>query len=56
VSFEHRRIKDMADGAKEISKAVQEVAKTTDHALGVGEKAGSFLARIMGESIERLPE
>ena len=37
----------------EVGKAVQEVSKTTDHALHVADKFGGFMSRIIGGSLEQ---
>ena len=42
----------MTDDVKETAKAIQEVAKTTGQAIQTVERVGSFLARVMGESID----
>jgi hypothetical protein len=40
------------DQITESAKAVQEVAKATGKALGVSEKVGSFVAKVIGEPLE----
>ncbi len=41
----------MASEAEEIAKAVQSVAKLGEKSLGTTEKLGSFLARVLGQSV-----
>ena len=41
----------MGQETEQIAVAVQEVAKTADHAIGATEKVGGFLAQVLGEPI-----